>query len=92
MLLRAGTTGFEVFNVGAGTPVTVKKCAELALRSARFSPGRTKYTGSRAAQAGRLLDCAKAKRMLGWEPVVSIVEGIGMTTEWWKTNKGWWKR
>jgi nucleoside-diphosphate-sugar epimerase len=32
------------------------------------------------------LDCAKARRELGWEPRISLDEGIDRTLRWWREN------
>jgi dTDP-glucose 4,6-dehydratase len=33
----------------------------------------------------------KIKTELGWEPSVSLEEGLAKTVEWFKTNESWWK-
>jgi dTDP-glucose 4,6-dehydratase len=32
-----------------------------------------------------------AVRSLGWEPLVSLEEGIGETVEWYRSRRGWWE-
>jgi UDP-glucuronate 4-epimerase len=34
-------------------------------------------------------DIAKAKRLLGWEPQVSLEQGIRKTVEWHQANRAW---
>jgi len=34
----------------------------------------------------------KAKEVLGWEPKVSLKEGLSMEYEWLKKNKGRWQK
>ena len=34
-------------------------------------------------------DIAKAKRLLDWEPLVSLEEGIRKTVEWHQANRAW---
>ena len=34
-------------------------------------------------------DISKAKRLLQWEPQVSLYDGIKKTVEWHKTNRTW---
>lgn len=37
------------------------------------------------------LDCAKIKA-LGWQPSISLDEGLAKTVTWYKKNKEWWKK
>jgi nucleoside-diphosphate-sugar epimerase len=34
------------------------------------------------------LDCEKARRELGWEPAVSLDDGIRRTVGWWREHVG----
>jgi UDP-glucose 4-epimerase len=36
----------------------------------------------------RVPDVQRAREVLGWEPTVSLDEGLGLTYEWWKRNVG----
>ncbi len=38
------------------------------------------------------IDCSKIANELGWEPSVSLEEGLRKTVEWFKENETWWKR
>ncbi|MFZ1627044.1 MAG: dTDP-glucose 4,6-dehydratase [Candidatus Moraniibacteriota bacterium] len=33
----------------------------------------------------------KIKKELGWEPTITLEEGLAKTVEWFKTNETWWK-
>lgn len=35
---------------------------------------------------------SKIKTELGWQPSVSLEEGLAKTVEWFRTNETWWKR
>ncbi|MCX6744212.1 MAG: dTDP-glucose 4,6-dehydratase [Candidatus Parcubacteria bacterium] len=38
------------------------------------------------------MDYAKAKQELGWEPLLSLHEGLMQTIEWYNDNQAWWQR
>lgn len=38
------------------------------------------------------IDFTKIKNELGWEPSVSLEEGLVKTVEWFKENREWWQR
>lgn len=37
------------------------------------------------------IDFSKIKTELGWQPSVSLEEGLAQTVEWFKANENWWK-
>lgn len=92
-LLNDGAIKFGVFNVGSGTPTTVGSVVRLVLAHADHTPSKIAYDGNKpTTMPVRVLDCSKAHDALGWKPEIGIEEGIRRTVEWWKGNKGWWKR
>ncbi len=38
------------------------------------------------------IDWSKIKKELGWEPKVSLDEGLRKTIEWYKKNRSWWEK
>lgn len=38
------------------------------------------------------INFSKIKTELGWQPSVSLEEGLAKTVEWFKANENWWKR
>jgi len=59
----------EVINIGAGRNVTIQYLAELIGGEITYGPPRVEAHDSQA-------DNRKAKELLGWEPTVSLEEGI----------------
>lgn len=93
MILNNDTIKCETFNIGSGISTTVKDVVEWSLKYAEHRPSRLLYdTNKPTTMKFRLLDCTKAKNMLGWEPQIAIEEGIKRTVEWWKKNKEWWEK
>ncbi len=87
MAMASDVTG-EVFNVVSGVETTVKRIAEILLEIAgsELQPlyaddaGAVKATASASLKLSR----EKAKRMLGWEPEVSVETGVRRLTGWLK--------
>ena len=85
MAMASKLTG-EVFNVVTGTETTVKRIAEILLELAaselepRYADeaGAVKATSSASLRLSR----EKARRMLGWEPQVSVEQGIRRLIDW----------
>lgn len=85
MAMASKLTG-EVFNVVTGSETTVKQIAEILLELAaselepRYADeaGAVKATSSASLRLSR----EKARRMLGWEPQVSVEQGIRRLIDW----------
>lgn len=66
----------EVMNIGAGNNISINRLAELV-------GGEKTYTEARLEPRDTLADSQRAKALLGWEPQVSIEDGIAdMKEEW----------
>ncbi|MGH9075109.1 MAG: GDP-mannose 4,6-dehydratase, partial [Acidimicrobiales bacterium] len=38
-----------------------------------------------------LLDSAKIRRELGWEPLTPFEQGLAETVDWYAARRGWWE-
>lgn len=75
-------------NIGTGVESSIRDISEGIFRHSPFN-GIVKYDTSRPnGQQRRCLDITKARNELGWEPKVSLEEGLRRTVEWYKQNKG----
>jgi len=73
----------EIINVGTGEDVTIKELSGIISRIVGF-PGQTFWDTSKPNGTPRkLLDVSKIKS-LGWEPKISLQEGIKKTYDWYK--------
>ena len=73
----------EIINVGTGEDVTIKELSETISNIVGFS-GQTNWDTSKPNGTPRkLLDVTKIKS-LGWEPKISLEDGITKTYEWYK--------
>ena len=79
----------EHLNIGTGEDLTIKELAELVAELAGFT-GELAWDSSKPDGTPRkVLDVSKAKA-LGWQPKISLREGVASTIAWYKdaTAKG----
>ena len=84
--------GYEVINLGGGlNPITISDIIsrlekllgkKAVLDRKPFHPADLKETWA---------DIAKADRLLGWKPQVSLDEGLQRSVEWYRANVAWLK-
>ena len=78
---------FEIFNVGLGRSVSIKEMAEKIIEAS----GRQleiKFDMTKKSMAiDMMLDISKAQKILGWQPEVSLEEGLKQTIDWYKKSK-----
>ncbi|MEK7074482.1 MAG: hypothetical protein AAB968_01840, partial [Patescibacteria group bacterium] len=69
----------EVINIGAGRNFSVGELAKLILRTESDPDGiggKVEYIASRLEPHDSLADTSLAQKLLGWEPEVTLEEGI----------------
>jgi UDP-glucose 4-epimerase len=95
MLMCAATEDAygQLFNVGIDVPVTFLELAETLIRVAgtgrwEFAP----FTPERAAQepGDFYSDITKIRTVVGWEPVVSLEDGLRRTVEYYRAHKSYY--
>jgi dTDP-glucose 4,6-dehydratase len=97
-ILERGRVG-ELYNVGGDAEVSnldlVKRiCAivDTARPKARPSAELIEFVKDRPGHDFRYaIDASKMKAELGWQPSVSIDEGIEQTVLWYLNNESWWQ-
>lgn len=84
---------WDVFNIGSGKETTVGDVVDSALACAGHKPSAIRYLADKPTTiTRRILDCTRAKEILGWEAQCGIDRGIMETMKWWEGNRGWWKK
>lgn len=77
---------FELLNIGLGKSIPicdlVQKIIAASGKQIKIEYDTTKPT----IKTSLSLDCARAKSVFGWEPKISLEEGISKTIEWYKAN------
>ena len=79
-------TQYEIFNCGSGQAVTVRELCEKIIK---FSKKDIKIIFNKTKPSipfDMFLNCAKAKRNIGWTSKTKIDDGIAKTLSWWKKN------
>ena len=81
--------GYEIINLGNNHPDKLSTAIQLIEKyvgkEARFKYKEFHKADMKATWA----DIGKARKLLGWQPKVSLEEGIKRTVEWTKANWGW---
>lgn len=84
--LEKQNSPFELMNIGYGKSIPirdlVKKIIDISGRNLEIEYDTSKPT----IKTKLCLDCTKAKNIIGWEPKISLEEGIRKTMEWYKEN------
>lgn len=75
-----------VVNLASGREVSLRELAETLARLTGFG-GRVTWDASKGdGVARRSLDITRARDVLGWEPGVSLVEGLRRTVAWYRSR------
>ncbi len=86
LALEKQTTKFELVNVGCGSSISVanlvKMIIEVSGKNLKIEYDSTKPT----IKTKIALDYLKAKEIFGWEPKISLKDGIKMTLDWYEKN------
>ena len=70
-------------NIGYGKAITIKEIVQIILKAARYENANVKFNPSGPTTIPvRMVDTSKAKIMLGFEPFVSLEDGITDTVQW----------
>jgi dTDP-glucose 4,6-dehydratase len=89
LALEKGLPG-EVYNVSAGSPQPNLKIVRTILAHLGKPDSLIKYVQDRPGHDRRYaLDSSKIQRELGWNPQVSLEDGLKRTIDWYATNGAW---
>jgi dTDP-glucose 4,6-dehydratase len=91
LVLEQGREG-ETYNVGSGLERSIEEIADLVLELTGKPQSLKTIVPDRPGHDRRyLLDSAKLRRELGWQPGVSFEDGMRATVEWYAANRDWWE-
>nr|WP_085983234.1 GDP-L-fucose synthase [Methylosinus sp. LW4] len=78
--------GYEHINCGAGSEITIRELAETVQRAVGFSGELVFDTSKPDGTPRKLMDSGRI-RALGWEPEISLDDGIAGSYRWFLENK-----
>jgi dTDP-glucose 4,6-dehydratase len=88
-VLERGRVG-EVYNLGVGNERPNREIIDRIVTATGCDPSLVRRVPDRPGHDRRYaLDTTRA-RALGWEPRVSLDEGLGRTVTWYRDHEGWW--
>jgi CDP-glucose 4,6-dehydratase len=90
----SGGAAGEAFNAGGGAPHSVLEVVELTCRLAGTSvEPDIRGSGTPDGEIDRQwVDYSKLHALTGWEPEVSLEEGLGRTIDWYRAHPEWMGR
>ncbi len=85
LLALENVTGYPI-NLGSGTGVTIRKIVEIIVSNMEIKPEVAWDTSKPSGDKKRLMDISRAKA-IGFQPMVSIEDGIKEVMDWYLKNK-----
>jgi nucleoside-diphosphate-sugar epimerase len=83
--------GYEVVNLGGEHPAEVRELVATVER-ALSRRAEVRHEPPHPADVPRTAACIdKARRLLGWEPRVSLAEGVAAAVAWYEAERAWAK-
>ena len=90
-VLSHGELG-ETYNVGSGIEASIEEVADAVLAATGRPSTLKEIVPDRPSHDRRyLLDSAKIRRALGWEPTIDFAEGLAETVKWYAEHRSWWE-
>jgi UDP-glucuronate 4-epimerase len=81
--------GFEVINLGNSNPHPLSEVISLIEKYTGKKANIKKLPFQKTDMMATWADVSKAKRLLDWEPKISLAEGIRLTVQWYLDNREW---
>lgn len=75
-----------IYNVSTATETTLNEVLDVLSKKLNWH-GKPEYASQKEGRAKRnVLDFTKIKKELGWEPKISLSDGLDKTIQWYKSN------
>jgi GDP-L-fucose synthase len=86
MAIDKQTKAYGLYNCGYGQAVAIKELVHKIVQASGKKLTIEHDLSQPTIKTSLCLDCALAKRELGWQPKTSLIQGIAKTLAWWKAN------
>lgn len=86
MLLSLENITGQPINLGSGVGVTIREIVEIIVNNMKIKPEVVWDTSKPSGDKKRVMDISRAKA-IGFQPVVSIEEGIKEAMDWYRENR-----
>ncbi|MBI4488558.1 MAG: dTDP-glucose 4,6-dehydratase [Deltaproteobacteria bacterium] len=91
-VLEQGTSG-EIYNISAGQEEANQRMADQIIDILHKPRSLIRHVKDRPAHDRRYaLDATKIRHELGWEPSISLEDGLQSTISWYREHRAWWER
>jgi dTDP-glucose 4,6-dehydratase len=91
-VLQAGRVG-EIYNIGGSQECTNLELARLLVHAVGVPEDIIKFVNDRPAHDRRYaLSSEKMAVELGWQPQVTLEEGLARTVAWYRKHVSWWRK
>jgi len=81
--------GYEIINLGGHETITINGMIRILEEKLGKRAEIVRYPAHKADMSSNWADVTKAGRLLGWEPQVSLQEGIGRMVDWYLQEREW---
>ncbi|MEO1615699.1 MAG: NAD-dependent epimerase/dehydratase family protein [Planctomycetota bacterium] len=89
-IAAAKPLGYEIINLGGGgTPVSLNRLIAMIEQRLGKKAKINHQPFHKADMVSTSADISKAKELLGWQPIVSLEEGLAASVDWYLENKPW---
>ena len=79
--------GFDPINIASGKPVTIREVLSSILKASDYENAPVEYDSTKPTMIPkRMIDISLAKEKLGFQPKVSLEEGLKKTINWYKES------
>jgi dTDP-glucose 4,6-dehydratase len=79
------------YNIGTGTEVSGVEIADTVLKLCAKPSTLKHFVKDRPGHDYRYAVDTRKLRPLGWEPLISVAEGLRLTVDWYRRNDAWWR-
>jgi nucleoside-diphosphate-sugar epimerase len=86
LIIQKQETPYEIFNCGAGVAYSISEIIETISKIEGKNLKLVYNTSKPNIPTTTILNIDKAKKILGWEPNTSFIEGTKKTLEWYKSQ------